>query len=252
MTNTTRTLTTTRHCAADGCTKARKALSLCSTHYNRTLPNRHGKVMKPCDTCGTLTPKEARTARYIKTYCTELCRQWDQFGAWTTNLPPDHWAILYGKTCHSPIRYYSYDCAWCGHPSTSPHRDATYCSDAHKRRARKQRRRATQFNSPGQHTWAQVTKLWTLFDRACAYCHTPTQLADIQAEHVHPLSKGGRNDVGNILPSCAACNSDKRDLLLTEWNADRVARRLPSVTVTWDAQDHRYAHIVPPRQLLAA
>lgn len=104
----------------------------------------------------------------------------------------------------------------------------------------------------GTFTWTQVVRLWRLFDRRCAYCCQPVALIDVQAEHVHPLSRGGRNDLGNILPSCAPCNNDKRDVLLPEWNTDRTARDLPERVTTWDDNDPRYAHIVPHMAPLSA
>lgn len=49
----------------------------------------------------------------------------------------------------------------------------------------------------------------------CAYCHEPC--ANLQREHVIPLSRGGRQSIGNLVPACAACNYRKRTKFLSEW-----------------------------------
>lgn len=65
----------------------------------------------------------------------------------------------------------------------------------------------------------------------CAYCRMPCSgLPD--PEHVTPLSRGGRNDMSNIVAACRACNGDKRDLTLSEWEEDRASRGLPPVDTT--------------------
>lgn len=43
------------------------------------------------------------------------------------------------------------------------------------------------------------------FDGECAYCNRPATTMD----HFHPISKGGKTTVGNILPCCSTCNSSK-------------------------------------------
>ena len=63
--------------------------------------------------------------------------------------------------------------------------------------------------------------------RRCAYCDQRVE-GQPDPDHVVPLSRGGSNSITNILPSCRACNSDKRDLLLAEWRMDRQRRCLPA------------------------
>ncbi|QIS38632.1 HNH endonuclease [Clavibacter capsici] len=94
-----------------------------------------------------------------------------------------------------------------------------------------------------------VTKLWVLFDKACAYCGTPTPLDLIHPEHVVAISRGGANNTTNLLPSCNRCNGDKRDLSLAAWAESRVARGLTPVTTTWDEGDPRYKHLVITPQI---
>lgn len=47
----------------------------------------------------------------------------------------------------------------------------------------------------------------------CVYCGGPFEHVD----HVLPVSRGGTDDVENLVPSCTSCNTSKGDRLLDEW-----------------------------------
>lgn len=51
----------------------------------------------------------------------------------------------------------------------------------------------------------------------CAYCGEKAAL--VEADHRIPLSRGGRNVIGNILPSCRRCNRRKRTKTEEEFRA---------------------------------
>lgn len=59
--------------------------------------------------------------------------------------------------------------------------------------------------------WARLV---ARYRGACAYCGQPGEL---QPDHVTPISRGGVHGPGNILPSCAPCNTQKRTRYLVEW-----------------------------------
>lgn len=66
-----------------------------------------------------------------------------------------------------------------------------------------------------------IGRLFNRFEGRCAYCgERPATSID----HVIPLSRGGRHSIGNILPACGSCNSQKGTLTLSEWR--RRLRRL--------------------------
>lgn len=226
-----------RTCTIPGCDKPHRAKGYCSGHYKTAFPAPAKTYDSPCDGCGINVPRQ-RPGRFKYIFCSELCRHWIQWGAWSSKVrPPAHDP----KPIPGPRVF---GCAWCGIAITTHDGRVRFCSTGCTRRSKRVARRAREANAPGSYTWAEVTRLWITFDKQCAYCHEPTSLADIQAEHVIPLSRGGRNDIGNLLPSCGPCNSDKRDLLLDQWAIDRARRHLAPVITTWTATDTRYMHLV--------
>ena len=50
--------------------------------------------------------------------------------------------------------------------------------------------------------------LWNHQDRSCFWCGSPiTDLEkDMTIDHIHPLSRGGNHDDGNLVVSCFKCN----------------------------------------------
>jgi len=85
----------------------------------------------------------------------------------------------------------------------------------------KSRRREPSPN--GYDNWAVIKKA---FDGACAYCGERSDV--LHADHVIPLSVGGPNDYGNVLPACARCNLAKGTLRLDEFLRKRNELGIPS------------------------
>lgn len=56
--------------------------------------------------------------------------------------------------------------------------------------------------------------LLNLYGHRCAYCLKRKRL---EQDHVHPLSRGGLHNVGNVVPACVGCNRSKGTKLLSEW-----------------------------------
>ena len=53
----------------------------------------------------------------------------------------------------------------------------------------------------------------------CSYCGEKSKLT---LDHVVPLSRGGTNTIGNVVPACQSCNSSKHARLLIEWRARKA------------------------------
>jgi 5-methylcytosine-specific restriction endonuclease McrA len=68
-------------------------------------------------------------------------------------------------------------------------------------------RRARKNGNGGTHTFAQWLAKCDEFDQRCAYCGEAKSLT---RDHRIPISRGGTNDIDNIVPACALCNSRKR------------------------------------------
>lgn len=59
----------------------------------------------------------------------------------------------------------------------------------------------------------RLRQRWVAQGVGCAFCGGAAETVD----HVIPLSRGGSNFEGNLLPACRRCNSARSDLLISEW-----------------------------------
>ena len=57
-------------------------------------------------------------------------------------------------------------------------------------------------NAEGSYTLEE----WLAIKGPCKYCGAKER---IEADHIVPLSKGGKNDISNIQPLCRSCNARK-------------------------------------------
>lgn len=71
------------------------------------------------------------------------------------------------------------------------------------------RRRARLLAAVGDWTRAQFLELCEACDWRCAYCHQ--RFERLTPDHIQPLSRGGSNDISNIIPACGPCNYSKQD-----------------------------------------
>jgi 5-methylcytosine-specific restriction endonuclease McrA len=76
------------------------------------------------------------------------------------------------------------------------------------------RRRARLTGSPTTHTEQEWVEKVALLAGCCAYCGEEKQLT---RDHKTPLSRGGTDDISNIVPACRSCNSRKRHLTTPEF-----------------------------------
>lgn len=220
----------------------------------------HAKVEKLCDWCGASCFKYRGQQRYAGTYCGRACRdaaiRLD--GEGSCALPDDHWGRWYGATStwsqpeSAPAprpSFVSNQCDDCGTPFTEPNygTPSAYCGMTCTRRASKRRRRAREHAAPGEFTSTQLVAQYLRQGKACAYCKRPSRGLP-EPDHVLPLSRGGRNDMSNIVASCRACNTDKSDLTLSEWATSRAARNLPARDTTLLGREYiNLVHSTPSR-----
>jgi 5-methylcytosine-specific restriction endonuclease McrA len=80
-------------------------------------------------------------------------------------------------------------------------------TSAHNRRA-----------AEGSHTTEQWYAVLKKFEYKCAYCG---ETRNLTRDHIVPLARGGTNNINNIVPACASCNSSKWANDMVEWYTSR-------------------------------
>lgn len=85
-----------------------------------------------------------------------------------------------------------------------------------KKRHLENRRRASKFENGGSHTLAQRLEKFEILGNVCFYCQKPKPLT---VDHNIPLSRGGTDNIENILPACRSCNSKKNAMTTEEFLA---------------------------------
>lgn len=87
-------------------------------------------------------------------------------------------------------------------------------------------RRARQYEAGGSYTNAEIN---ALLEKQIWLCAEVTCRADLregkELDHYIPVSKGGRNDIGNLQWLCVPCNRQKRDMMPDEWAKHRQQQR---------------------------
>lgn len=78
----------------------------------------------------------------------------------------------------------------------------------HNRRARKR-------STGGSYTPQEIEAQYKRQKGKCYYCSK--KIAKYHVEHVVPISRGGTNDISNIVLSCPSCNQKKGNRLPHEW-----------------------------------
>lgn len=69
------------------------------------------------------------------------------------------------------------------------------------------------------------SKREAIFERdgyKCHYCPCDDPVM-MTVDHVVPMSKGGTHDPVNLVCACTACNGDKADMTVEEWQAKKAA-----------------------------
>lgn len=248
-----------RTCSLPGCEKAHRARGLCTTHYNQAhQPDRHRPNTIICESCGSVH----ETSRYGSSFCSLACRDLARAStpspvffstceacgrmfcarvAGKINCSLECWHALDKATRPVVLRIEwrtPRECHGCGctfTPEWTP--TQLNCSRRCARRVGRRARRAREVGAYGTWVWSDFMRIAHRLGYACAYCGERD--VKLEPDHVVPLSKGGPNTPANLLPACRACNCDKRDLLLDDWNADRERRGLRP-RVTWDP---RWIHL---------
>lgn len=195
---------------------------------------------KPCAACGDVG-KVLRAGRY----CSQFCQVYDRFGPQSRPVPLHHPSrrgpsepATSPRQRKPPTQRICPRCA-VSFMTNMPHQ--IHCSKRCAMKASRLRRRVREAGTYGDWTWGDFMRMAGRFRWCCAYCGIKPGRLD--PDHVIPLSQGGPNVLTNLLPSCAACNTDKQALSLDEWALSRERRGLPPRATNWSPEDGRYRHL---------
>jgi 5-methylcytosine-specific restriction endonuclease McrA len=78
--------------------------------------------------------------------------------------------------------------------------------------------RVAKWGAQGSYTSAEIAQMYEDQGGLCAYCETPL-FGAFHADHMVPLSRGGRNDWTNLAVACAECNLRKSTKTAEEFMA---------------------------------
>ena len=89
---------------------------------------------------------------------------------------------------------------------------ASFHADRHSQAAASRPRRIKKLGYPSE--WAATrAKVFALKGSHCVYCGADASHVD----HQTPRSRGGSNDISNLVPACAKCNIAKGSKTVGEW-----------------------------------
>ncbi|WP_373301448.1 HNH endonuclease [Streptomyces djakartensis] len=82
-------------------------------------------------------------------------------------------------------------------------------------------------------TERDLARLWNRHAGSCAYCGEKTE--SLHQEHIVPISRGGDDSIGNLVPACPDCNLAKGDRTITEWRLGKKSPRYSTrvILVDW-------------------
>lgn len=119
-------------------------------------------------------------------------------------------AVRMQKPSRADRPYCSQQCYWDASRTGRKPRDPIK-RRASRSNAKAKRRGRPEIERIDAEGWAERLEY---FGNRCAYCN---RSADLEMEHIVPISKGGLHGIDNIVPACHGCNASKRDRSLVAW-----------------------------------
>lgn len=254
----------TKTCDEQDCERPLRAKGMCALHYKRANAHKRKQYHCTCATCASEFQSPTRASRFCSYSCRDLATYGDTRPVYFPNClncgdvftSRDANRFTCSSECRQeldvktrpvvPVKVEwrtERECPGCGcHFSPLYTPNMLTCSRRCSRRVSRWRRRASEVNAIGSWVWSDFMRVAHRFGFCCAYCGEKPD-GQLDPDHVVPLSRGGYNSTANLLPACRPCNADKRDLLLSEWNADRERRGLSPRLTSWAPEDRRFRHL---------
>ena len=82
-------------------------------------------------------------------------------------------------------------------------------------------RRAKRFSNGGTHTYKEWIEKVQSLEWLCFYCGAELTIEYLTKDHFIPLSKGGGDDLENVVPACNPCNCSKNAMTGSEFTRHR-------------------------------
>lgn len=176
-----------------------------------------------CEFCNNEFEKKP-TRGYPKRFCSPLC----QNKAWRKANPEASKAIDKRKYAKSKFKIIARVMAYTKlHPESAKARCKKYSLTENGKihnRAKAKRHRARLLGATGSHSAWDFLQLVKDLDFYCVACGNQFEFNRLTEDHIVPLSKGGSNDIGNIQPMCAPCNSRKKDKTVNYLTDFKIAK----------------------------
>lgn len=99
------------------------------------------------------------------------------------------------------------------------------------------KRRARIAGNGGSYEIEELTAKFNELGNVCYYCGIPGKMV---IEHMTPISRGGTNNIDNIVPACSSCNSRKHSKTAAEFFAtftdEDITKHLVAIA------EYKYTH----------
>ena len=211
---------------------SRTCSAICRGQLNTIEQNAKLRTQRPapiCEACGASMPG----ARSDRRSCSPECKLTLTRLAYVPRNKRRGRATCAG--CKKPFDAVRSDARWCSEACYYAHNESARAAriayvkrwaeqnktarQVHRSKYRDARRAWEATGTISPRDWKRVVNR---HHGLCAYCKDrPYEHMD----HVVPLSRGGTNTIGNVLPACADCNLSKHNRFLTEWTTRGGERR---------------------------
>lgn len=209
-------------------------------HWKRWKKGRpiNGEQPRACASCGnefTPHPKQphatccsrkcANSAQYAKRKVASPSRACEKCGELFAplNLGARFCSQVRSNRWNTESRAREKTCADCGETFLTSalgrqHKTCQACSYERRLKRVRAKNKIRRYLKRGALGPAHSARDWErMLRRHCGLCAYCGMRKAVHRDHVIPISRGGRNSVGNILPACQRCNLAKGSMTIAEW-----------------------------------